>query len=157
MPSEFLSGGFSFLHPYPPTPFPSLYHQSHCGFPPLRSDQTPSYSQGGFGEHPPQKRPMRRDDKVHDSLIEERIGRERPCRTLFIRNIKVNFPLEKSEPNRGLRFPLQGVSFLRNETDRQFRNAHSTKHTVRMFAECLKSMERSKPFSILSPIGAWYL
>ncbi|KAH8110594.1 hypothetical protein DFH11DRAFT_1619149 [Phellopilus nigrolimitatus] len=29
-----------------------------------------------------------RDDKVHDSLIEERIMRERPCRTLFIRNIK---------------------------------------------------------------------
>lgn len=57
-----------------------------------RSDQTPSYSQGGFGEQQPPKRPMRRerDDKVHDSLIEERIGRERPCRTLFIRNIKVN-------------------------------------------------------------------
>ncbi|KII94041.1 hypothetical protein PLICRDRAFT_414103 [Plicaturopsis crispa FD-325 SS-3] len=29
-----------------------------------------------------------RDDKVHDSIIEERIQRERPCRTLFIRNIK---------------------------------------------------------------------
>jgi len=29
-----------------------------------------------------------RDDKVHDNLIEERIMRERPCRTLFIRNIK---------------------------------------------------------------------
>ncbi|KAK7063868.1 hypothetical protein R3P38DRAFT_2820891 [Favolaschia claudopus] len=28
------------------------------------------------------------DDKVHDSIIEERIQRERPCRTLFIRNIK---------------------------------------------------------------------
>jgi len=25
---------------------------------------------------------------VHDSIIEERIQRERPCRTLFIRNIK---------------------------------------------------------------------
>ncbi|TFK41933.1 hypothetical protein BDQ12DRAFT_696506 [Crucibulum laeve] len=37
-----------------------------------------------------QRRPMRkeRDDKVHDSIIEERIQRERPCRTLFIRNIK---------------------------------------------------------------------
>ena len=32
-----------------------------------------------------------RDDKVHDSIIEERIQRERPCRTLFIRNIKVSF------------------------------------------------------------------
>ncbi|KAE9409250.1 RNA-binding domain-containing protein [Gymnopus androsaceus JB14] len=29
-----------------------------------------------------------REDKVHDSIIEERINRERPCRTLFIRNIK---------------------------------------------------------------------
>lgn len=29
-----------------------------------------------------------REDKVHDSIIEERIQRERPCRTLFIRNIK---------------------------------------------------------------------
>lgn len=27
--------------------------------------------------------------KVHDNLIEERLERERPCRTLFIRNIKV--------------------------------------------------------------------
>ena len=38
-----------------------------------------------------------RDDKVHDSLIEERIGRERPCRTLFIRNIKVN-PCPEATP-----------------------------------------------------------
>lgn len=35
-------------------------------------------------------RPRQRDDKVHDSIIEERINRERPCRTLFIRNIKVS-------------------------------------------------------------------
>lgn len=28
------------------------------------------------------------NDKVHDSIIEERIQRERPCRILFIRNIK---------------------------------------------------------------------
>ncbi|KAG7099852.1 hypothetical protein E1B28_001659 [Marasmius oreades] len=36
------------------------------------------------------RRPVRkdRDDKVHDSIIEQRIQRERPCRTLFIRNIK---------------------------------------------------------------------
>lgn len=38
------------------------------------------------------RRPLRkeRDDKVHDSIIEERIQRERPCRTLFIRNIKAS-------------------------------------------------------------------
>ncbi|EIW87088.1 hypothetical protein CONPUDRAFT_79258 [Coniophora puteana RWD-64-598 SS2] len=46
---------------------------------------------GGYGTRPQQgKRNVRRerDDKVHDSIIEERIQRERPCRTLFIRNIK---------------------------------------------------------------------
>ncbi|ETW86795.1 hypothetical protein HETIRDRAFT_456674 [Heterobasidion irregulare TC 32-1] len=46
----------------------------------------PNYGRGG----PPAKRGVRRerDDKVHESIIEERIQRERPCRTLFIRNIK---------------------------------------------------------------------
>lgn len=47
---------------------------------------------GGFGRN--QRRgggPRReRDDKVHDSIIEERIQREKPCRTLFIRNIKAS-------------------------------------------------------------------
>ncbi|KAG2155699.1 hypothetical protein DEU56DRAFT_319839 [Suillus clintonianus] len=48
-----------------------------------------NFDDGGFGMRP-QKRTVRRerDDKVHDSIIEERIQRERPCRTLFIRNIK---------------------------------------------------------------------
>ncbi|KAF9055909.1 hypothetical protein BJ165DRAFT_457336 [Panaeolus papilionaceus] len=43
------------------------------------------------------RRPFRkdRDDKVHDSIIEERIQRERPCRTLFIRNIKYETPSEE--------------------------------------------------------------
>ncbi|KAI0756521.1 hypothetical protein C8Q80DRAFT_1129098 [Daedaleopsis nitida] len=51
--------------------------------------QTYNNNQGGYGNRF-QKRPQRRerDDKVHDSIIEERIQRERPCRTLFIRNIK---------------------------------------------------------------------
>jgi transcription initiation factor TFIID subunit 15 len=31
---------------------------------------------------------VRTEEKVADAVIEERIGRERPCRTLFIRNIK---------------------------------------------------------------------
>ena len=39
-----------------------------------------------------------RDDKVHDSIIEERIQRERPCRTLFIRNIKASLSLKMSGP-----------------------------------------------------------
>ncbi|KAJ8579738.1 hypothetical protein M405DRAFT_939036, partial [Rhizopogon salebrosus TDB-379] len=48
-----------------------------------------NFDDGGFGMRP-QRRGVRRerDDKVHDSIIEERIQRERPCRTLFIRNIK---------------------------------------------------------------------
>ncbi|KZW00500.1 hypothetical protein EXIGLDRAFT_830659 [Exidia glandulosa HHB12029] len=40
------------------------------------------------GREPMQHRRRERDDHVHESLIEERIQRERPCRTLFIRNIK---------------------------------------------------------------------
>ena len=42
--------------------------------------------------------PLRRerDDKVHDSIIEERIQRERPCRTLFIRNIKASLFMKLS-------------------------------------------------------------
>ncbi|EPQ60124.1 hypothetical protein GLOTRDRAFT_112872 [Gloeophyllum trabeum ATCC 11539] len=43
---------------------------------------------GGYGSRPPKRQRRERDDKVHDSIIEERIQRERPCRTLFIRNIK---------------------------------------------------------------------
>lgn len=48
----------------------------------------------GYDEHDDRanRRPFRKekDDKVHDSIIEERIQRERPCRTLFIRNIKAS-------------------------------------------------------------------
>ena len=49
----------------------------------------------GYGRGGP-RRPVRkeRDDKVHDSIIEERIQRERPCRTLFIRNIKASHHIE---------------------------------------------------------------
>lgn len=46
--------------------------------------------EGEFGRN--NRRPFRkeREGKVHDSIIEERIQRERPCRTLFIRNIKAS-------------------------------------------------------------------
>jgi hypothetical protein len=48
----------------------------------------------GYGNDDYNRRPRSvrkdRDDKVHDSIIEERIQRERPCRTLFIRNIKAS-------------------------------------------------------------------
>ncbi|KAF9490755.1 RNA-binding domain-containing protein [Pleurotus eryngii] len=48
----------------------------------------PGFEDDAYGDRP--RRPIRkeREDKVHDSIIEERIQRERPCRTLFIRNIK---------------------------------------------------------------------
>lgn len=65
---------------------------------PFRSNRLPAStsdnpsSQGSRGGSRPKRGIPRRepDDKVHDSLIEERIQRERPCRTLFIRNIKAS-------------------------------------------------------------------
>jgi len=60
---------------------------------PQLDDTTNGYDDdaGGYSRGP-RRPPMRkdRDDKVHDSIIEERIQRERPCRTLFIRNIKAS-------------------------------------------------------------------
>ena len=56
---------------------------------------------GGRGRGGPPRgggRPRQRDDKVHDSIIEERIQRERPCRTLFIRNIKASVTLKMGMP-----------------------------------------------------------
>ena len=53
------------------------------------------------GDNRGNRRPVRkeRDDKVHDSIIEERIQRERPCRTLFIRNIKASHNLKLESCN----------------------------------------------------------
>lgn len=50
----------------------------------------PNFEDDAYGDRT--RRPIRkeREDKVHDSIIEERIQRERPCRTLFIRNIKAS-------------------------------------------------------------------
>ncbi|KAF8628245.1 hypothetical protein AX15_004020 [Amanita polypyramis BW_CC] len=54
----------------------------------MSDDLGPTYDDGEFSRG--HRRPFRREKegKVHDSIIEERIQRERPCRTLFIRNIK---------------------------------------------------------------------
>jgi len=41
------------------------------------------------GNGTPRQSVKGQETPVHDSLIEERLQRERPCRTLFIRNIKV--------------------------------------------------------------------
>ncbi|KAF8578612.1 hypothetical protein K439DRAFT_1654783 [Ramaria rubella] len=66
--------------------------QQHSGYGgEFYEDKAQSPPRGQFGASARGKRPnprKERDDKVHDSLIEERIQRERPCRTLFIRNIK---------------------------------------------------------------------
>lgn len=48
------------------------------------------YSSDTFsGNGTPRQSSAKEETPVHDSLIEERLQRERPCRTLFIRNIKV--------------------------------------------------------------------
>ncbi|EJD54479.1 hypothetical protein AURDEDRAFT_141332 [Auricularia subglabra TFB-10046 SS5] len=51
-------------------------------------DNYDGYEDGPGRGPPPPRRRREREDQVHDSLIEQRIQRERPCRTLFIRNIK---------------------------------------------------------------------
>jgi hypothetical protein len=47
------------------------------------------YDYGAYSAPPDTPVPPR-DEKVHDSLISDRVNRERPCRTLFIRNIKAS-------------------------------------------------------------------
>ncbi|KAI0094536.1 hypothetical protein BDY19DRAFT_913285 [Irpex rosettiformis] len=53
--------------------------------------------QGGYGRGGANKRgggAQRRHIEIPESIIEERIQRERPCRTLFIRNVKYETPSE---------------------------------------------------------------
>ncbi len=79
-----------------------LERQSHYLF--IVLDQSGSYDgdSGGYGQggarRPPPPPRKDREDKVHDSIIEERIQRERPCRTLFIRNIKASFRVQWRKP-----------------------------------------------------------
>ncbi|KAF8079046.1 hypothetical protein FPV67DRAFT_1467314 [Lyophyllum atratum] len=72
--------------PFAP-PHPAAYNQDYVK---IEDDAGSSFNDDGYGRGGGVRRPVRqqRDDKVHDSIIEERIQRERPCRTLFIRNIK---------------------------------------------------------------------
>ena len=68
---------------------------------------------GGYGR-PPKRLPRRaQDDKVHDSIIEERIQRERPCRTLFIRNIKAS-PISRMSACKGKLFKSCTLFFVLN-------------------------------------------
>ncbi|EGO31131.1 hypothetical protein SERLADRAFT_444710, partial [Serpula lacrymans var. lacrymans S7.9] len=71
---------------YTAPPASDGYNQAYGNF----EDGTDSnYDEGAYGNRSGKRIVRReRDDKVHDSIIEERIQRERPCRTLFIRNIK---------------------------------------------------------------------
>jgi hypothetical protein len=91
----------------------------------------------------PKRGPKReRDDKVHESIIEERIQRERPCRTLFIRNIKASVMLNRApvvyseirSQDRGLTLAI--LHFF------------SMRLTVTRFADNLKNMAKSKHSSI---------
>ncbi|EJU02821.1 hypothetical protein DACRYDRAFT_115785 [Dacryopinax primogenitus] len=62
---------------YPPAPPQDDYYRDEYG--------TGDYDDPSRRRAPP---PPRREREVNENLIEERIQRERPCRTLFIRNIK---------------------------------------------------------------------
>jgi hypothetical protein len=53
-----------------------------------RPDESGAYDSGkNQSRRPPRKD---RDERVREAIIEERINRERPCRVLFIRNIKAS-------------------------------------------------------------------
>jgi len=71
--------------------FTSLYEYSSHHAPALDGSpvQAPGYD-NEYNRRPQRPQRRERDDKVHESIIEERIQRERPCRTLFIRNIKAS-------------------------------------------------------------------
>ncbi|KAF7337601.1 RNA-binding domain-containing protein [Mycena sanguinolenta] len=128
----------------------SYYQNNNYGGGPQYSNPPSNYNQGygngnynegsnfddGFGG----RRPVRkdRDDKVHDSIIEERIQRERPCRTLFIRNIKAS----RDE----IEVPMFHIWS-------NFRT--SMKRIVKMFETYLRNMARSRPFSTLFRPVEW--
>lgn len=104
--------------------------------------------------------PLRRerDDKVHDSIIEERIQRERPCRTLFIRNIKASLFMKLSL--RAFRCSgLLVLSFSReySRADQRHDLFYSMKRTVKMFVVYLRNTAKSRHFLILLRTGAWFL
>ncbi|KAF8204306.1 hypothetical protein K438DRAFT_1580266 [Mycena galopus ATCC 62051] len=80
---------------YPVNPPPSAGYEQ--GYGNANGNGNGNYNEGSnFNNDFGDRRPVRkdRDDKVHDSIIEERIQRERPCRTLFIRNIKASHDYE---------------------------------------------------------------
>ncbi|KAI0050627.1 hypothetical protein FA95DRAFT_1486941 [Auriscalpium vulgare] len=77
------------------------YNQSYGNFEDNSGSNYGGGPGGGFGNRGQKRGPKReRDDKVHESIIEERIQRERPCRTLFIRNIKASYETNSDEVRR---------------------------------------------------------
>ncbi|KAH9837320.1 uncharacterized protein C8Q71DRAFT_595977 [Rhodofomes roseus] len=66
---------------------PGQYGQGYNNYEGALNDSG-GYDQGGFGGRPKRTQRPREEKVVNDSIIEDRIQRERPCRTLFIRNIK---------------------------------------------------------------------
>ncbi|KIY73438.1 hypothetical protein CYLTODRAFT_240973 [Cylindrobasidium torrendii FP15055 ss-10] len=105
-------GGYSGMPPGPP-PLNPYAHQSYgpgpsgpyggAPMPPPPSGYSPGHAYGGgsyvsegrypdpdasYGGGPARRRPAPPFKHRDEAMIEERIQRERPCRTLFIRNIK---------------------------------------------------------------------
>ncbi|KAH8791823.1 hypothetical protein DL96DRAFT_559643 [Flagelloscypha sp. PMI_526] len=87
----------------PPAPYPGpAYDHSYGAYeapPHLRTltldrNNGPQHHGRGGGNNPGGKRGRQPQEKLPDHVIEERISRERPCRTLFIRNIKYETPSE---------------------------------------------------------------
>jgi hypothetical protein len=107
---------------------------------------------GGYGARLPKRGPKReRDDKVHESIIEERIQRERPCRTLFIRNIKASVMLNVAQSICG------GVPSDDERLTLVVLNVSSMRLTAMRFADNSKNTARSRHFLISSQTVAWCL
>jgi RNA recognition motif-containing protein len=58
-----------------------------CFLTPRVADSMGQGRQFDYSGYGPNHSP-RRDEKTHESIISDRVNREKPCRTLFIRNIK---------------------------------------------------------------------
>lgn len=92
---------------------------------------------GGFGRGGKRGGFIRRDkeDKAHDSIIEERIQRERPCRTLFIRNIKASVIVIAREH-------VEHTSEMVPGLKHGLTDFHSMRQIVKMYVTYSKSMAR---------------
>ncbi|KAF8323842.1 hypothetical protein DL93DRAFT_37658 [Clavulina sp. PMI_390] len=84
------NGGYGYNGP-PPPPVHDSYGRDD-GYDSYGPSYGPPYEQDAWREDdrgpPPPRRRRDRDERQREALIEDRINRERPCRTLFIRNIK---------------------------------------------------------------------